>query len=142
MGSKQFCVFGVESLSFGIDVAEVEEVNRRYEMTRIPLAPDSVAGLINLRGRIVTAIDMRQRLRLPVLDTWKPFHIVAKTRESSVSLLVDYIGDVIEVSEDAFEAPPDTMRESTRELIRGLYKLDNWLMLVLNMDRTTAFGAR
>ncbi|MBK8010596.1 MAG: chemotaxis protein CheW [Deltaproteobacteria bacterium] len=142
MSSRQLCVFGVENLRFGIHVAEVEEVNRRYDMTRIPLASDAVAGLINLRGRIVTAIDMRQRLKLPKVEAWEPFHIVAKTRESSVSLLVDYIGDVIEVSEDAFEPPPETMREATRELIRGIYKLDQWLMLVLDLDRTMAFGAR
>ena len=133
----QYSTFFVGDLFFGIDVLSVQEVLRFQEMTCVPLAPEVIEGLINLRGQIVTAIDMRRRLGLPPRSTdVRPMNMVVRTEDSAVSLLVDEIGDVLEVEGSAFEAPPDNLGPEARELIRGVYKLKDRLLLVLDTERT------
>ncbi len=133
---RQFCTFFLDGHYFGIDVLEVQEVLRHQEMTQVPLAPAAVRGLINLRGQIVTAIDLRRRLDFPDrADGTPPVNVVVRTDDGAVSLLVDEIGDVLQVPEAAFERPPETLRGTARELIRGAYKLDGQLLLVLNTER-------
>jgi purine-binding chemotaxis protein CheW len=102
----------------------------------VPLAPSDVRGLINLRGQIVTAVDLRRRLELPDRAAGDlPVNVVVRTEDGAVSLLVDEIGDVLEVPAEAFERPPETLRGTARELIRGTYKLDGRLLLILDIDR-------
>ena len=133
----QLCTFYLDDLYFGVEVQKVQEVIRYQEMTRIPLAPPVVRGLINLRGQIVTAIDMRRRLDLPELPEGRlPMNVVIRTENGPLSLLVDEIGDVLEVNGDEFEQPPETLRGVVRELIRGTYKLRNRLLLNLDCERT------
>ena len=133
---RQYCTFYLDDLFFGVEVERVQEVLRFQEMTSVPLAPGVVEGLINLRGQIVTALDMREQLELPARpDGRLPMNVVLRTDNGAVSLLVDDIGDVLEVDEDSFEVPPKTLAGSARELIRGAYKLDNRLLLVLDADR-------
>ena len=135
----QFCTFYVGGHFFGIDVLQVQEIIRYQEMTRVPLAPPVVRGLINLRGQIVTAIDLRRRLELSERpDDQLPVNVVVHTVGGAVSLLVDEIGDVLEVSEAAFERPPETLKGAARELIRGAYKLKDRLLLVLDTERTVS----
>jgi purine-binding chemotaxis protein CheW len=135
-GPHQFCTFLLGGQHFGVDVLRVQEVIRPQEMTRVPLAPAVVRGLINLRGQIVTAIDLRRRLELPDRPAGQqPVNVVVQTDDGAVSLLVDEIGDVLEVPADAFEPPPETLRGAARELIRGAYKLDCRLLLILDTDR-------
>jgi purine-binding chemotaxis protein CheW len=115
-------------------VREVQEVIRYQEMTRVPLAAPVVRGLINLRGQIVTAIDLRRRLGLPDRgDSGEhlPMNLVVRTDDGVVSLLVDEIGEVVEVDEDTFERPPPTLDGVARELVRGVYKREGSLLLVL-----------
>jgi purine-binding chemotaxis protein CheW len=132
----RYSTFFVGELFFGIDVLSVQEVLRFQEMTCVPLAPEAIEGLINLRGQIVTAIDMRRRLGLPPRSTGvHPMNMVLRTEDSAVSLLVDEIGDVLEVEGAAFEAPPDNLEPEARELIRGVYKLKDRLLLVLDTER-------
>ncbi|MFO0790107.1 MAG: chemotaxis protein CheW [Pirellulales bacterium] len=132
--TRQYCTFLLDGQYFGVDVREVQEVIRYQEMTRVPLASDVVSGLINLRGRIVTAIDLRRRLGHPDRPAGKlPMNVVVHTGEDAVSLLVDEIGDVIEVEVDKFETPPDTLQGVARTLVNGAYKLDDRLMLVLHI---------
>jgi purine-binding chemotaxis protein CheW len=139
--SRQYATFFVDGLFFGIDVLEVQEVLRYQEMTCVPLAPEVIEGLINLRGQIVTAIDMRRRLRLkPRNDGRTPMNTVVRTEEGAVSLLVDEIGDVISVESDAFERPPDNLSAEARELLQGVYKLKDRLLLVLDTKRTIGFA--
>ena len=135
---KQFCTFYLDDLFFGISVLDVQEIIRYQEMASVPLSPRVVEGLINLRGQIVTAIDMRRRLDLPDRDPEnEPINVIIRTDDDSIaSLLVDEIGDVIEVSEDLFERPPETLRGAARDLIEGAYKLENKLLLVLNTAKT------
>ena len=132
MAEQQFCTFFLDGLLFGIEVEKVQEVIRHQTMTRVPLAPPLIGGLINLRGQIVTAIDLRLRLGLPERRRDElPMNVVARSEEGAVSLLVDEIGDVLEVQEQQFEDVPQTMRQA-RELIRGVYKLPDRLLLVLD----------
>ena len=134
---KQFCTFFLNGLYFGVEVTHVQEVLRHQPMTRVPLAPPTVQGLINLRGQILTAIDLRQRLELPARTGDRmPMNVVVRTADGAVSLLVDEIGDVVEISEDIFERVPETMRGVARELVRGVYKLKERLLLVLDTEKT------
>ena len=135
--TTQYATFVVDDLFFGIDVLRVQEVLRYQEMTRIPLAPTVAAGLINLRGQIVAALDMRRRLGLaPRSADRLPMNLVVRTEEGPVSLLVDEIGDVLQLEPVDFEAAPDNLTPSARELVRGVYKLKDRLLLVLDPDRT------
>jgi purine-binding chemotaxis protein CheW len=138
VAERQFCTFYVEGLCFGIGVREVQEVIRYQEMTRVPLAASVVRGLINLRGQIVTAIDLRRRLDLPdraAASESLPMNLVVRTDDGVVSLLVDEIGEVVEVDEESFERPPATLSGVARELVRGVYKREGSLLLVLDTAR-------
>ncbi len=139
--TRQFCTFYVDSLFLGIDVQQIQEVIRYQGMTRVPLAAAAISGLINLRGQIVTAIDLRCRLGLPLRKPGEPpMNVVVRDGENAVSLLVDRIGDVLEVDDELFEAPPSTVRASVRGLIVGAYKLSDRLLLVLDTGRALAEG--
>ncbi len=133
---RQLCTFFLNERFFGIEVEKVQEVIRYQTITPVPLAPGVVRGLINLRGQIVTAVDLRRLLQVEDRpDDRLPINIVIQTRQSIFSLLVDRIGDVLEVEEDSFEHPPDTLEGIARELIRGAYKLQGRLLLVLNVEK-------
>lgn len=134
---RQYCTFFVAGRYFGMDVLRVQEIIRWQEITRVPLAPAVVRGLINLRGQIVTALDLRLRLglgRCP--DDRQPFNVVVRSDDGAVSLLVDEIGEVLELPESTFERTPETLTGPSRELIRGAYKLSDRLLLVLDPERT------
>jgi purine-binding chemotaxis protein CheW len=134
--TRQFCTFFLDEYLFGVELEKVQEVIRYLEVTEIPLAPDVISGLMNLRGQIVTGIDLRRRLDLPPRrGDRQPMNVVIRSADGGVSLLVDDIGDVVEVNEDSFERPPETLRGKVREVIVGVHKLENNLMHVLNTDR-------
>ena len=137
---KQICTFYVDNHFFGVEANCVQEVIRYQEMTRVPLTSECISGLINLRGQIVTAIDMRKRLGFPDRpQDQRPMNVVIHSDEGAVSLLVDRIGDVIDVSNEAFETPPNTLIGPMRMLIQGAYKLKGKLLLVLDTVQTTQF---
>jgi len=138
---QQFCTFVIQGILFGVEVEKVQEVIRHQGMTPVPLAPNVVAGLINLRGQIVTAIDLRRRLGVrDRSDGGLPMNVVVRTSDGAVSLLVDEIGDVVEVQEQDFEQAPDTLDGTSRELVRGVYKLKNELLLVLDTGKAVNTG--
>ncbi len=140
--SQQFCTFFLDGLFFGVEVENVQEVIRHQSMTRVPLAPTSVAGLINLRGQIVTAVDLRHRLGLKDrLSGTLPMNVVVRSEDGAVSLLVDEIGDVVELAEESHEPPPDTLQGEARQLIRGVYKLQDRLLHALNLELATRVPA-
>jgi purine-binding chemotaxis protein CheW len=133
---RQYATFCVGDLFLGINVTEVQEVLRHQEMTEVPLAPPVIEGLMNLRGQIVTALDMRRRLLLgPRQPGCLPMNMVVCSVDGPVSLLVDEIGDVIEARPEQFEMPPDNMIPNHRRLIEGVYKLDGRLLLVLDREK-------
>lgn len=136
MSAQQFCTFFVDSQFFGVPVQQVQEVIRYQEMTRVPLVPRVIRGLINLRGQIVVAVDLRRRLKAPDRrEDQLPMNVVVRTADGAVSLLVDEIGDVLEVQEDTFERPPETLQSASRDLVLGVHKLPNQLLLVLDTDK-------
>ena len=138
---SQYCTFFISDLYFGIDVRRVQEVMRAQEVTPVPQAPPVIAGLINLRGQIVPAVDMRRRLGLPDRDTEvQPMNMVVRTEEGAASLLVDEIGDVLDVDPLAFEPVPDNVAAEQRELIQGVCKLRDRLLLVLDAERALELG--
>ena len=140
--TRQFSTFHVGGLFFGIEVRKVQEVLRYQEMTHVPLAPPEIEGLINLRGQIVTALDMRRRLGLsPAGQGAMPMNMVIRPEDGAVSLLVDEIGDVLEVPANSYEPAPENMPATQKELVEGVYKLEGRLLLVLKAEnalQTTA----
>jgi purine-binding chemotaxis protein CheW len=135
----QFCTFYVDGLLLGIDVQHVQEVILNQPMTRVPLMPAVLRGLINLRGQIIPAIDLRRKLELSErADDGLSINVVVRTAGGVVSLLVDQIGDVRNVAEEDFARPPETLRGAARELVSGVYKLPNELLLVLNTERAAS----
>jgi purine-binding chemotaxis protein CheW len=138
----QFATFFVDNLLFGVEVLRVQEVLRYQEMTSVPRAPDVIEGLINLRGQIVTAIDMRRRLGLTPRTTERPpMNVVVRSDDGAVSLLVDEIGDVLEVDDSAFEVAPENVDARIKELTTGMYKLKDRLLLILDTRRAIDVGA-
>ncbi len=138
---KQYCTFFLDDLYFGVDVLKVQEIIRYQEMTRVPLAPNMVNGLINLRGQIVTAVDLRKRLEMETREGDElPTNVVIRTDDGAVSLLVDEIGDVVEVNEDSHERAPETIKRMARDMILGIYKLKDRLLLVLDTEKALNFS--
>jgi purine-binding chemotaxis protein CheW len=138
--SGQLATFRLDGDLYGVEVEHVQEVLRSQKLTRVPLAPPAVAGLINLRGQVVTAIELRERLgRPPRPAGTDAVVIVVRLHGEAVSLLVDSIADVVDVDAKDFEGPPDTLDGQARELIRGAYKLDGTLLLALDVHK--AVGA-
>jgi purine-binding chemotaxis protein CheW len=112
---------------------------RQQQLTRVPLAAEVVCGLMNLRGQIVTALDLRRRLGLPPRpEGMKHQNVVVRAEGAVVSLLVDQVGDVIEVGNEVLERPPETLRGPIRELIQGAYKLRGHLLLLLDAEKLVA----
>ena len=133
---RSYATCRVGHLLVGVAVEAVQEVTASAELTPVPLAPPVVSGLLNLRGQIVTAIDLRRSLRLADRPAdQSPINLILRAEGGSIGLLVDAVGDVLEVHEDDFEAPPATLRGHLRELITGAYKLDHGLLLVLDTER-------
>jgi purine-binding chemotaxis protein CheW len=132
---RQFCTLHLAGHCFGVRVERVQEVIAPQAMTPVPLAPRVIGGLINLRGQIVTAIDLRTRLEFdPSPDGEAPMNVVVQTPTGVVSLLVDGIGDVVDVDETIYEQPPETLTGVAKELILGVYKFDRHLLLELDID--------
>ena len=133
---SQLSTFHVGKYLFGVDVSLVQEVVRLQLITPVPLAAPEIAGLINLRGEVLTAIDLRTRLGLPHAEgNREPVNVVVRVDDEPVSLLVDEIGGVLEVSQVPFEATPSTVDERVRDLLLGAYTLPDRLLLALNARR-------
>lgn len=134
----QYATFRIGAHFLGVAVGKVQEVFTAREMTGVPLAPPVVAGLINLRGHIILTIDLRKRLGFSERDTDEEvMSIVVRTSDGPVNLLVDEIGDVIEVRPDLFEPPPATLDKTLSETVEGVYKLKDELLLALNTESIT-----
>jgi purine-binding chemotaxis protein CheW len=134
--TQQFCTFFLKDLFFGVPVQQVQEVIRYQDMTRVPLVPKVIRGLINLRGQIVMALDLREKFQIEDrAEGLLPVNVVVRSKEGPVSLLVDSIGDVVAVDAQTFEDPPQTMENNMRTLITGVHKLEHGLMHVLDTDK-------
>ncbi|HUB68152.1 MAG TPA: chemotaxis protein CheW [Candidatus Methylacidiphilales bacterium] len=139
---RQLCTFTVGNLLFGVDVLSVQEVLRPQPMTRVPRAPSLIRGLINLRGQILTAVDLRERLGLPAAPPEiSGMNVVVQLPGGLAGLLVDQVGEVLDLSAEQFEANPVTLRSTIREVISGVYKLKDRLLLLLDIQAAVTIPA-
>jgi purine-binding chemotaxis protein CheW len=141
--SGLFCTFWIDEHLFGVPIGGVQEVLLGQTMTPVPLAPSEVPGLLNLRGQIVTVIDLRARLCLPPRDaaqTSDGVNVIIGSADGAVSLLADRVGEVLSPADGCFEDPPDTIDRRVRDLVSAVCKLDGQLLLVLDIDTTIAVG--
>jgi purine-binding chemotaxis protein CheW len=137
--TRRLVTFTLDGALYGVDVRRVQEARRPQPRTVVPLAPAEIAGLVNLRGQLVTAIDLRRRLDLPPLPSGtEPMMVVVQVAGEPISLFVDEVSDVVDVTEDDFEAPPETLDARVRDLVRGAYKLADRLLLALDVYTATA----
>jgi len=121
---------------FGLPIARVQDVFMPERITRVPLSSTEIAGVLNLRGRIVTVIDMRARLGMPKNDDGKPAMAVGvDLRGESYGLLIDQIGEVLKLSESGREQNPVNLDRRMAKLAGGVHRLDGQLMVVLDVDR-------
>ena len=133
---RKICTFYLDNFYFGMDVYQIQEIIRYQDMTHVPLAHATIKGLINMRGQIVTAIDMRQRLGfLASPEETELTNIVIRTEDGSVSFLVDTIGDVIDIPIDFFEPPPENLKGKIRQVVKELCQLDDQLLLIMDIDQ-------
>ena len=133
---EDYVTFKVEGQLFGIPVLRVQDILKPDRIAPVPLAPRAVKGSINLRGRIVTVIDVRIRLGLePRDDIDESMGVTVEQDNDLYTLLVDKIGDVIGLSRDCYEKNPGTLDPLWREFSNGVFRLDEELMVVLDIDR-------
>jgi purine-binding chemotaxis protein CheW len=131
---KEFVTMKLGDYYFGVSVLAVQDVLRSHKIMQIPLTPPMVAGSLNLRGRIVTAIDLRKRLGMePFADLSKAMHVVVQYRDELFSLLVDNVGDVMSLSMNQFEKTPSNLQNDWRDMAAGVFKLDGKLLIILDV---------
>ncbi len=134
--ANDFVTMMVADQLFGIPVLTVQDVLGPQRITRVPLAPPEVAGALNLRGRIVTAFDVRRRLGLPKRDADKPgMNVVVDFKGELYALMVDNVGEVLSLSADTYERNPNTLDPRWREVSGGIYRLKGKLLVVLEVSR-------
>lgn len=134
-GLDLLCTFSVGGFLLGVPVADVQEVLREQEVTPVPRAPEAVRGLMNLRGQIIVAIDLRRRLALPPrAPAAQHMNVVVRTRDGSAALTVDEIGDVVEAP-GAAAPPPETLRRHLQHLAVGVHELERGLLVLLDAAR-------
>jgi purine-binding chemotaxis protein CheW len=142
-GSKaasEFVTIRLAEQLLGIPVLAVHDVLNAQKMTEVPLSPPSVAGVLNLRGRIVTAIDLRLRLGFEPRGADEGFmSVVVEHNGEPYSLLIDSVGEVLALADDDFERSPVTLDERIRGVALGVYRLENELLIVLNVDLLLEF---
>lgn len=134
--TRQFSTFYVAGRLYGLDVIAVQEVTKALVITRVPLAQPYVCGLINLRGQIATAITLRKLFALEDgADESELMNVVCKGEGLLLSLLVDQIGDVIEVENSLFEPTPDTVSPEVGRFMAGVYKVPGALLSILDVEK-------
>jgi purine-binding chemotaxis protein CheW len=134
--SQRYATFFLNEIFFGVPVEKVQEVLEYQEITPVPLAPAVLPGIINLRGQILMAIDLKLRLNLSTNGSGKaPMMVVVRTSEGAICLLVDKIGNVLDVNPELFEPPTETLKPSIRSVTTHVCKLDEHLLLVLNIEK-------
>jgi purine-binding chemotaxis protein CheW len=135
-GSRQFCTFYLNHLLFGVESQTIQEVVMYRELRPVPLAPPVVSGLMNLRGQVVVALELRRQLELPERPAdMTPICLVVHSAGGTVCLLADEVGNVVDVEEETFEPSPETLSPRLRSVILGVHKLEGQLMHVLDTDQ-------
>ncbi len=138
---REYLTFFVGSQLFGVPVLTVRDVLKPQALAHIPLAPAEVAGALNLRGRIITAVDVTRRLSLPAgANDTRRMNVVVGHGEELYSLMVDTVGEVLSITADKYERDSSTLDPKWREFSDGVYRLDKHLMIVLNVEKLLDIG--
>ncbi len=141
--STDLVTFALEDVLLGVDVGAVQEVLGEVTVTAVPLAPPAVAGLVNLRGQVLLAVDLRARMGRPPRPADAPMaSVILRTEQGQVCLVVDHIGEVVRTQDDQFEPPPDTLTGAARALVHGAYKLQHRLLLSLDIEAALDIAPR
>ena len=133
--SKQLCGFKIKGDYYAVSVLDVQEVIKPHSLTPVPLSPDYVKGLINLRGQIVTSISLRRLFKMDDATEADHMNIIVRSGDSLYALMVDEILDVIDVEEQTYENIPDTINEEIKKYINGVHKLENHLLILLDLEK-------
>lgn len=132
--TKQFSTFMIDGRWYGIDVMSVQEVTKPMQVTLMRTAPPFIKGLINLRGQIATAIGLRELFGLSEENSLEKMTVVCRVEDVLLSLLVDTIGDVVEVSDAMFEKSPQTIPQNIKTFMQGVYKTDDAILSIVNLE--------
>lgn len=139
--NKDYVTIRLAGQLCGIPVLEVHDVLSEQIITSVPLAPPAVAGVLNLRGRIVTAINLRKRLGLKDKESGgENMSIVVEYEGEPYSLLIDGVGDVLSFSEDSFERNPVTLDPCWQDVSSGIFRMEGELMVILDVEKLLNFG--
>jgi purine-binding chemotaxis protein CheW len=139
--TNDYVTMSIADQVFGIPVLKVQDVLGPQRITRIPLAPKEIAGSLNLRGRIVTAIDIRQRLDLPAMPVGhRNMSIVVESKNEMYSLIVDKVGEVMSLEKNTYEKSPATLDPKWRDIAGGIHRLESRLLIVLDIERLLSFA--
>ncbi len=131
---KQYCTFYVGNYYLGIEISYVQEVLKRQTISYIPLSSKNIRGLINLRGEIITAMDMWSILNIEN-ESETEMNMVVRTSNGTISLVVEKISDIIEIGADKYQSIPSHLDEKMKPLLTGVYQLDSELLLLINLDK-------
>jgi purine-binding chemotaxis protein CheW len=133
---EQFVVFSLANESFGVDIARVQEIRRVPEVTHVPRAPEFVQGVMNLRGTVIPVVDLRLRFGLPPGERTRASRVVVlEAGSQAVGVLVDAVSEVIRIGASAIEPPSSVIAGDGEGFVRGIAKVDERLILVLDLDR-------
>ncbi len=142
-GDIEYVTFHVGDILMGIDIHQVEEINRHIDVTAVPNAPDFVRGVINLRGEVVTVVDLRTILGLPPAEIGQQARIVVvRSEDERIGLLIDKIGDVIKTRSDEIESPPANLGGLDGRFFKGVYKLETELLVALDAEAALVLDAQ
>jgi len=136
---SEYVTVTVGGQMFGLPIARVQDVFVLTQMTHVPLAPDDIAGIINLRGRIVTAIDMRPRLGLGKREQAAPMAVGIDSEGESYGLIIDSAGEVLKLGADTAEPVPVNLDDRLKRVASGIHRLENELLVILDVDRLLDF---
>ena len=140
---KEFVTVKIAGQLFGLPISRVQDVFMLRDMTEVPLAIPEIAGVLNLRGRIVTAIDMRQRLGLPAREEGETAMAVGiEMDRESFGLVIDRIGDVLNLPINEFDANPVNLDPRWKRVAQSIFMLDDELLVLLDVDRVLELGDR
>ncbi len=132
----QLVSFNIGTEEFGVDILKVQEINRMVEITRVPRSPDFVEGIINLRGKVIPIIDLRKRFNLQITDHDKNTRIVVVDIEGqTMGMIVDSVSEVLRIPASTIEPTPDVVTSVDSDYIRGVAKLDNRLLIYLDLAK-------
>jgi purine-binding chemotaxis protein CheW len=138
----EFVTFYVGDLLIGVDILHVEEINRLVNVTSVPQAPPQVSGVINLRGEVVTVVDLSRVLGMGNTEIGDHSRtVVINSGDEQIGLLVDQIADVVLVRSDQIEPPPANVSGSDGRFFKGLFKLETELLVILEIDKILELGS-